>query len=379
MAQALFSRIRPVKALTVGVAVALALATTACGSSSSGDSGGTSGETITLRFSSHVPDNAAVSQGIVHWMDAVTEATDGQVEFETYWNGSLLPGEELLNGLQDGRADVGWLAGLYYPNEMPLTLLGALPFVVTDPGVQTAALGSLYEDSEAFATEWQDNGVRPVFFTPVGPQIIGTSDPVDSVSDFADKRIRAVSFMGEALKEVDATPVGLAAAEVYESVDRGVIDGYGEMPFDAAVTSYSMQEVAPHIIEYGGGTYSPLALAISETTWSDLPEDVQTAMVDATTEYREFALDDLTKAEDTACETLYEAGGAVTVLPEEEQEAWAESALPVVTESWMEAVTSAGGDEGTAEATLDSFKSIVEEESAGSDHVLGTVRCAESQ
>lgn len=359
---------------SLAAAGTVALLAAACGNGTGQESA--NGDTVTLTFSSHVPEDSAPMRGIRKWMDLVEEATDGRVEFEGHYAEALLPGAEALRGTGDGRTDMAWVANLYFPSELPLTAIGSLTFQSESPEGQSRALTSLVHEDEAFAAEWERNQVRPLLFTPVGTQVLGFTEPVEDLTSMAKRSVRAVGYTAQAIQEVGMTPVGLSAAEVFESLDRGVIDGFGEFPMDAAVDSYSLQESAPHFVEFRGGTYVASALAINESVWAGLDSDIQEAMDEAYEDYLTFALDDLATSEDAACDTFLADGGTLTVLDDAEVEQWRSAVEDDVVSGWLDAATQAGVDRDAAQSTLETYQSLVADAQASSDRELGTVRCA---
>ena len=353
----------------------------ACGSNGSEGGGSEAGgdDPITLTFSSHVPQDSTPMRGIEKWMEIVEESTDGKVQFETHYAEALLPGAEALRGTGDGRTDMAWVANLYFPSELPLTALGSVTFQGQSPEGQSRAMTELVRDDEAFAAEWERNSVRPILFTPVGTQVLGFTKPVESLSDLQGRSVRAVGYTAQAIAGVGMTPVGLSAAEVFESLDRGVVDGFGEFPLDAAVVSYSLHETAPHFVEFGGGSYVASALAINQNVWDGLDDDIKEAMDSAYEDYLAFALDDLAQVEEQACNTFLEEGGTITILDDSEVSQWRSSVESDLVDDWIKAAVNAGTDEAEARDTLDTFQGLVAAALESSDRELGTVACAAQQ
>ncbi len=82
-------------------------------------SSGGSGDKVTVQYASHIGDSAIHSLQAEWMMDRVVELTDGQVEFKTHYSASLLGGEEVMPGMQDGRVDMAYWAPAYNPARCP--------------------------------------------------------------------------------------------------------------------------------------------------------------------------------------------------------------------------------------------------------------------
>ena len=74
---------------------------------------------LTLNDWSNAPgsDNALATTGFV---DYVQKATNGKVEIEVHWSGSLLPAAEAAAGIAAGTADTGGFLALYTPTDLPV-------------------------------------------------------------------------------------------------------------------------------------------------------------------------------------------------------------------------------------------------------------------
>src|SRR5699024_7299375 len=155
------------------IATGLLVIATGCTTDSADNAGGSAeaandDETVSLRFASLVPEDGFIGQGLQEWADAVEEASDGSLDITIYGNGSLLPGTEILEGVADGRAEMGITSSNYHPAEMPLWNVVAIPYVSENGFATTQALNELYLDNEDFSAEFERLGVHALGFYPVG-------------------------------------------------------------------------------------------------------------------------------------------------------------------------------------------------------------------
>lgn len=351
---------------------ALLLTTTACGATSADE-----GETFTLKFASYNVPDAAEARTTARWAKEVEEATEGRVKIEFFYQESLLSGVETLPGVADGRADMGFIADAYYPAELPLTTVVGIPFVTSNAEAQGRAFVDLYAESEALEAEWENQGVHVLTWAPVPSNIVAAKEPVDSLDDLEGRKIRGYGYVSQALEAAGASAIGISQSEVYESLQRGLLDGTSGASLDIAADR-DYQEVAPHFVDVGSGNYAMTANVINRNVWESMPEDVREAIEAVSADYLEDYLAQLAKVEEAACDELLDAGGDVTLLPESETRAWADEVGPAIRDQWADAVTSSAGG-ADADAFYEQYIDTLESHETDSEYTSSMQRCAERQ
>lgn len=359
--------------LLSAVALCPALLLAACGSGA----GSAEGDTFTLKFASYNVPKAAESVTSKAWAKEVEEATNGRVKVEFYFQEALLSGAETLQGVADGRADMGYIAGAYYPAELPLSNVAGVPFVTGNPEAQGRTFAELYESNEALQEEWESLGVKVITWAPVPPNIVAMKQPADSLDDLQGKKVRGYGYVSEALDIAGASAVGISQSEVYEALQRGVLDGTSGASLDIAADR-DYQEVAPHFMDVNFGNYAVTANIINQQVWDDMPQDIQAAITKASEDYMDDYLENLAELEVEACDELLNAGGDITLLDESETAAWAAEAGPAIRETWASDVK-ASNPEVDTDSFFEAYTSTLEKHEAESEYVPAMERCAERQ
>ncbi|WP_185995951.1 TRAP transporter substrate-binding protein DctP [Nocardioides campestrisoli] len=325
-----------------------------CGGSGEGEEGGT-----LLWVSSFVTQEHPYSQGFEAWMDAVTEATDGEVTFETSYNGALCQSAESLDCAGSRTADISMIAAAYTP-EIVLANIGGVAFQSGDPQAVGDAMNALYAKEEAFQAEYADRGVRMLYAFGDSKPVIATTTEVDSLGALDGLTARTGGAMSTGVVPLGIKPVAIAPEEIYESMERGVVDA-SVLPVPSQV-DYRLQEVAPHFYDIGAftGVYSTLAHVISTDTWESLPADVQEAMTAASEEIAgafqaRFVVPDIERG----CGLLADAGRELQEIgPVEAGEAWAAEGASQQRDDWIELATESGVDD--PEAYFDRYVAALE-------------------
>lgn len=365
---------------TAAVGAMLLATLAACGGGSDTDStstvaeGAGSGESYSWQYANYLPPTSSLSTGIANYFD-VLEA-ESNIEIEEFYQEALLSATDILAGVSQGRADLGFSIALYHPGELPLSQIVGVPFQTNDAEAQVRATNDLYENNDVFRSEWEAQGVHVLSFVPLAPTMVATAEPLEGYDDLSDKKIRAVGLLSQAMQTAGVNPVALPAPEIYESVERGVIEGFTSYPFDVAVAG-SLNEVAPYMTDPGTGLYNLGALIITKSLWDGLDEETKTLMTELVEEYVSNSIELLAEEETKQCDAFLEAGGTASVFSEQDVEKFESAVGDSVVEAWREQAATAGVAEADVDAFLVDYQAALTEQAASSSYVPGLVACAE--
>lgn len=357
------------RALAIGLAVGTVTSLAACGGAASDESGST-----TLRFANVLPPDDAISETIDWWMEDAAERSDDAVKFDHKYSGALIAGAEMYAGLGDGRAQGGMIVPGYHPAELPLVNISQVP-VPYDAETRAKALQKLIEENETVAAEFGEAGITPMFVTMVAaPWGYATKEKVDSLDDMKGQRVRMLPNMAPAYQTFGVEPVFISSEEVYESIERGVIDG-ATQPFDAW-HSTGVYEVAPHMVIHGIGAFGAGVVAMNTAAYEELDEDTRAALEEAAeASYAESSAIFATR-EAKACDEVLESGGSVTSLSDSEIAEFEDAMGTELVDLWYDAAEKAGHDRVEAEAIWDEFNQHLEEFAPDSTYESGLEACA---
>jgi TRAP-type C4-dicarboxylate transport system substrate-binding protein len=291
------------------------------------------GDVIVIRHTQFNPPQSLYGELHTWWAEEIEARTNGQVEVEIFFGDALLPSTEVLTGVGDGRADSGFLVDNAFPGNVPLTTISSLPFTGDETEAQVKAFTDLYADYEPFRAEWEAMNVRVLQFDPSFPSVIGTAEPVESLDDLEGLSIRCLGYVCSALEAVGANPVAMAAPEIYEAIQRGLLDGYASVPF-SAISALAFDEVAPYVLDSGLGLYIQGATVINADLWDSLPADVQQVIEEVSSEYLGEFLRRAGPFEAETCDALIESNVTINTLSEAEVDRWAEAYGEAALDDW---------------------------------------------
>ncbi len=217
------------------------------------------------------------SNALQPWVKQAEAATNGKVKFEVYPSQTLVKGPDMWKAVRSGVADVGWCFQGYWPEMTPLSdviALPGLPIASAEKGSEV--LWKLYEKFPAIRKEYSE--IHPILFYTANPYFLFTSKKqVKKLEDLKGMKIRVTGGPPtEQMKALGAIPTPIPMPDVYQALDKGVVDGMGA-PWEA-VQGFRLYEVAKYY------TMVPLAtvyfsICANKQKWENMPQDVRAAIM----------------------------------------------------------------------------------------------------
>lgn len=353
-------------ALLAGGALGLA----GCGSDSDGGDSAT-----TLDFSTILGPSAQTSQGYQWWADEVEERTDGKVKIRFHYSASLLSGPDTVTGLGDGRTDLAYTVAPYEPVKMALSNVAQIPSEHSQ-AARVKAYAQLVEEVPELAAELENLNIVPLGVTPVSQTVMASHDPLTVPSDYDGLKVRVAGSPGKIYESVGATNVALPAEEIYQSLERGVIDTV-MFPFDN-IAANKIYELVDNVTYDGIGAYATSVFAINKDKWDELDEDAREVMAEVTAEYNDGqAMEAVKAADQETCDTL--VGEGVTFHVFDEPDWWLEdSQFDPMFQDYVALVEAAGYDAELADEIWAKFMELADAAEAEVDYEDGTQACFEA-
>ncbi|MEX0729408.1 MAG: TRAP transporter substrate-binding protein [Aquisalimonadaceae bacterium] len=232
---------------------------------------------VNLRYAHFMPPASWQHEVMFEdWGRTVEKESDGRISVRVYPAQTLGRAPAGYDNARTGITDLAWTVQGYTANRFPLSQIVELPGLFDNATEGSCAFQKLY-DSGALDKEYDETHVLYVHVH--GPGHIHTRDrPVTSLEDLEGLKIRQpTAVIGRLLSELGAEPVGMPAPQIYESTERGVIDGF-LLPWEA-VKGFRADEVVSHHTELG--LYSlAFVTTMNKRAYERLPDDLR-AVVDS--------------------------------------------------------------------------------------------------
>lgn len=370
------SRRRGARVLTAAI-LAAALAIAGCGGSGStsggGDDGGSgSGADQRLTFSYMAGEQTPIGQLWTWWMDEIERRSGGSVTFDRFWDGTLLKSTETIDGLADGRADVAQVLPSVYPGRFPLTSAGELPFMSSNAPAVARAFTTLSEDGP-LREEWTSQKLVPLAFSIGASSAMGTKFPVRTAEDLRGKRLRATDRGSKVLQSVGANLINIELAEIYGSMERGLVDGFYGIPF-SFIGPMKFGEVSKQFTDTGIGVSTVNGLAMSQSGWDKLSDEQRRIVEEVSAEAPAKVAEFDQQFEEQTCRALREEGVDLYVLPDADVEKLRSGGQQKVVDEWKD---EASGKGAPADQFLDEYEAELRRGAEEfPDYQTGVARCA---
>lgn len=347
----------------------VALTAAGCGGVASSSGSGT----VELRAANLLPPEDAQSEMIQWFMDELEKRSDGEVETEVVHAGGLVAGNDTLPALQQNRAEAGNVVPAYFPAELPLNNVNMVPIADADQSARLRAFQDLADNVEAWEKEFEDNGLVLVGYLPNTSSTATFNKPVESLDDIDGLKLRVpAQTLAATWEQFGVEPVFMASEEVYESVERGIVNGT-TYPMGTQVSTgiAEVTSVITHDVGQNGGSI----FAVSKTAYDKLSDDAKDIFAELQGEWYAKADEMLEKYETQACDALLEAGVKV-VLWNDADKAKLIDAAGAAVDVWKKEAAKGAGDEAVDEV-WDAYSAAVAEHTGETGYTDGLTACAE--
>jgi C4-dicarboxylate-binding protein DctP len=288
---------------------------------------------IVIKFSHVVTKEAPKGKATDRFAELVNQRLKGRVEVQAFHNSSLYKDREEIEALQLGAVQLLAPSTAKLVPWFPQYQVFDLPYLfadqkhaykaMTDPRV-TAKLFPLIKSRGMLGLAAWDNGFK---------HMTSNKCPIVKPEDMKGQKIRVQSskVLEEQFRLVGATPRVMAFGEVYNALERGVVDG--EENTFTNVYSQKMHEVQKCLTVSAHG-YIAYVVLTNAAFWEGLPRGIRKVLEDTLAEVTkwqwELSAQEQQEAYQKVQEYARDAGKLqITVLTPEQRKQWATAFQPV--------------------------------------------------
>ncbi len=310
----------------------------------------------TLKYSSPYGETNPMTNSMQWFGKELEKRTNGEYKAKFYFSGQLGKAPDMPALCKSGAVDFIFSGMGYTPHIFQLNRGFELMYITENPHANGAALWELYHNYEPVRQEWEKAGLMMVF--PAGIDIMACQSrtPVKGVADIKGKKFRSYAGVAEMIKAWGGNPISLSYAEIYDALNRGVLDGAFGIP-SLNVHASRFWEVAPYVFNTGAGIYAVTYFAMSKKTYDSFPDEVKTIVDDLRKDGMKRHREWMTRKEKEVFKKLHEEKSVKIINWTSEEKAKAkELVVPGIWQSWLDEMEQKGlpGDE-----FLQKYKSLV--------------------
>ena len=211
----------------------------------------------------------------------LAEDTGGDVTFEVYSGGSLVPAKSTMQAIRDGVAQLGIVYPGYTPSELPLNnVLNDLVFVSDDDIASAFAYTEMGMTNARLKAEWKENGgiFAGGYSTPVYNFVC--VKPIRALADASGLKIRTAGGAQTAWVEaIGGVPVSVPIGDVYSGLARGSLDCTMSDPTNLDKGN-KFWEVAKSVTRLPMGVVMGANYVINRDFWAGLSPEQRRTMLD---------------------------------------------------------------------------------------------------
>ncbi|MFC1967361.1 TRAP transporter substrate-binding protein [Chloroflexota bacterium] len=276
-------------------------------------------------------------------MDLIEERSGGRVVFDVNYGQVLVPLREAMTTVGKGALDWAWCGPSSFSGLDPRFNIAALPMAFTDQvqgfeALKTTPLADLLEQAA------NRQGVTLLGWNGHAPYVtMTTGKPVKVLADFEGQKIRAPgTALQSALQRLGAVPMNVMSAEIYPSMEKGIIDGAWLGLY--TIESYKLVELIKYVTRGPFLVCNAQAIQINLEKFNTIPADLQKLMRDAFVEVEDegyaYVMEENLRFEKMAAD----AGIEIYDPPKEELLKWVEIAGKPIWQDLRDEIGGADGD-----------------------------------
>ncbi len=287
---------------------------------------GESEEVFEVGFGHGFMPDSVHHKAVLEFKEEVESKSDGRVKVNIFHSGQLGSAREMFEGLQVGSLEITMVPTARISGFAPQLQIFDLPFLFPSSSIRNTILDGPI--GQELLDTLANQKVKGVGFYDDGYKQMTANKPLLSPDDFKGLKFRTMesSIIMEQYRALGADPVPIDYAEVYNSLQMGVVDGH-ENPI---VLIYDMKfyEVQDYIMitdhAFLGGV-----LLYGSDWYAQLPEDIQTILADAGRAMVQLQREGVEAVEQSRLDEIAASGTEIVVLTDQQREVMREKTLPV--------------------------------------------------
>ena len=281
-----------------------------------------------MKFSTFVPPTHGFVVDVLEPLGKDLEKrTGGKVAVRVFaGNSPFGKVENQADQVRQGVVDVAWGLNGIPRGRFLRTSIMELPFVAESADSASKTLWTMLP--EMLAEDYK--GFKVLAVHCHNPGLFHTRDKkIEKLEDVKGLRMRAPNAPTQALLQyLGATPVGMPPTQVYENIEKGVIDG-AVFPWDA-IKGFRLEKILKH--HFDARVYSScFHIVMSEQRFAGLPGDVRRAIDETTGPVLVNQFGGWWNRWDKAgLDAVRPLGNVIVPVSREQREAWRSQLKPLI-------------------------------------------------
>lgn len=258
----------------------------------------------------------------------ITLSSGGRLEVRPFVGGSIVPAYKELDAVHENVLQMAYSCPMYNLDKWPAAgLISSRPGALAGETLRTWFNYAGGADLMNKMMEGYNVLTMPGWLSPLPEEVfLHSKVKITKVGDLKGLRVRCMGDGGEVMKALGAAVVIIPGGELYETMQRGVIDAF---EYSTLASNWNMHfnEVAKYVILSPVRAPSdPQVFFVNKTAWNELPEDLKVLVKNTLDRWAQAEHEYLVAESMKASDKFKQAGCEVYKLPKEVEDAVAAAA-----------------------------------------------------
>lgn len=243
-------------------------------------------DAVTLRYA-HLGPNRGVQGSNIEWLkNEIESRTNGEVQLEIHWGGSLAAAADVVSAVGAGLADMGTIVSSYTPGLFELYEIGNQLTGTSNMWVAQQAIYELATENEDVKRQFSNSNIQYIANLSSGLVQLICKRPISSIEDIRNLKIRTGGPYTQVFDRLGAVTLAIPQPDVYQALDTGVVDC--NQIYHITIEAYRQYEVAQHVIELDYGLVMAYAIIMNKDVWEELTDEQRTIIRQVGDDYNEY-------------------------------------------------------------------------------------------
>ncbi|NKB53088.1 MAG: C4-dicarboxylate ABC transporter substrate-binding protein [Rhizobiaceae bacterium] len=230
-----------------------------------------SAATTKLRIQTHFSTETLSGQMAGEFIRDITEMSNGEIEVEMFYSGSVVKAAETFDAAATGILDCDMTGGAYQTGKNPaFQFTGDLNGGYANPYQQMAWL--LHGDGYAQLNKlYNQHNMEFVGWWIPGPESLSSTSPIRGVADFKNWKFRSPpGIITLIFKNLGASPIVMDFNEIFTALETGIISGADAANLTNNI-GLGLYDIAKHTNYPGFHSMPADHLACRKDIWDAMP------------------------------------------------------------------------------------------------------------
>lgn len=272
--------------------------------------GGEKAEEKVFKVISFLPVDHTLTKDIVPmWMEKVEKETGGAIKIEWAGGPESIPSKDQFDAVSNGIADIGFNVSSYYGHLMPESLSMHLSPYTPSEERQNGYFDYLTKRFDQNGLVYLGRWLSP------SPFHFWSNKEIKSLEDLQGAKFRSNPTYHDIMLELGITPIDINPTDVYTSLERGMVDGFGFPLLGPHQNGWT--EVTKYFIDAPFLNQNATIL-MNPKAFESLSSDNQQKLLELTAQFETEMIEYFNKLNEEERETIKNEGVQIIELSSEE-------------------------------------------------------------